>query len=98
MTVTIFIAAESPDEMSALITEGAPEANMSYSTFFNVACIFDLYKYGETDHGECEPEEWLEGASNARAYADTDLEKIRVEEIVAVARAAQALGRRVRWG
>ena len=32
MTVTIFIAAESPAEMTALITEGAPDANMAYGT------------------------------------------------------------------
>jgi nucleotide-binding universal stress UspA family protein len=95
MTVTIFIAAESPAEMSALITEGAPEANMAFRT---LETVMTLYGLDFTESGECDADEWLSGYAEATQWAWTDLEKIRVEEVHAVAKAAQALGRRVRWG
>ena len=95
MTVTIFIAAESPAEMTALITEGAPDANMAYGT---LETVMTLYGLDFSESGECEAAEWLDGYAEARQWAWTDLEKIRVEEVHAVAKAAAALGRRVRWG
>ncbi len=101
MSVTVSVEARTTDERLALESEGAPETNMGSGTWREVCSLYGHHWATNPDGGSSSPDGFLyayEAAVQAANRYGDPLVILRVEEVRAVAAAAQALGRRVVWG
>jgi hypothetical protein len=110
MGVSIDIQAGSMEEFEALQSEGAPTAHYAYGNWYRVLVAFGVENEVDYECGSADPELFLDNSMRAlRAAFEAEQEylagegwvnlmKDRIEQVLKIAEAADALDRNVSWG
>lgn len=110
MGVSIDIHANSSKEFATLQSEGAPTAHYTYGNWQRVLVAFGIENEVDYECGSADPELFLDHAMTALAAAFTaeqeyvaglgwtNVMKDRIEQVLKIAEAADALDRNVSWG